>query len=67
MTDETEGYYVKSREIRRAGRPKSGSYTGRGRPPAMYKITEQVVKLQKFLSNSAAQGSIHSRLNEHGL
>jgi hypothetical protein len=33
----------------------------------MYRITEHVVKLQKFLSNSAAQGYIHSRLKEHGL
>jgi hypothetical protein len=65
-----EGYYIKSREIRRPGRPKSDKNilsTSRGRPPAMYRITEQVAKLQKFLSNSAAQAYIHSRLQKHGL
>jgi hypothetical protein len=49
--------------------PKTGSrsYTREGRPPSMFKITEQVVKLQKFLSNSAVQNYIHNRLKKHNL
>jgi len=64
-----EGYYEKSIEVRRPGRPKAYKNITdiRGRRPAMYRITEQVVKLQKFLSNSSAQAYIHSRLREHGL
>jgi hypothetical protein len=33
----------------------------------MYKITEQVVKLQEFLSNSVVQKYIYNRLRKHGL
>jgi hypothetical protein len=63
-----DGYYTDSREIGRPGRPRSDKNNSyRGRPPAMYRITEQVVKLQKFLSNSAAQAYIHSRLKKHEL
>jgi hypothetical protein len=58
------------REIGRPGRPRSDkniTYTRGGRPPVMYRITEQVIKLQKYLSNSTAQAYIHSSLKKYEL
>lgn len=65
-----EGYYMNFREIGRPGRPRSDkniTYTRGGRPPVMYRITEQVIKLQKYLSNSTAQAYIHSSLKKYEL
>jgi hypothetical protein len=65
-----QGYYDRSERTRRRGKPKvyeNVSQTRNGRPPLIYKITKQVVKLQKFLSNSAVQNYIHNRLKKYNL
>jgi hypothetical protein len=71
---EKEGYFIKvkgSKKIRHPGRHRSNENIehgrGGGRPSQSYQITEGFTKLKKFMSKTASNQLIHTKLKEEGI